>query len=532
MADVVLQGVPATAPPGVYVQLDFAQGATGLPTQVYSALILANCTSQGSQASCTPGTVFGPATLIPCQTVQDAVNLFGAGSPAHLMFAAFKILNPSTPLNVAPVAAATGTAATQSVTITATGASPQTTGVVQYQVDGKVPAQAVFAATDNATTIAANLAAAINGNTGLPVTATSSAGVLTVTAKVVGARGNNLRGFAGVVSGSGVTVSVVSPANFTSGAGSDATGYTNTLNAIALNGQRYYYVIPEAGGDNIDGYTNGIAAEVQSFIDSQALPAIGLRQRAVMGSNDTIAHTSAVATLLNDARCEIVQCNQLDLTAGELAAKWAAAIMDFETAPLDAAGVNFDGFGSDAASQPFWNVKAPLNGSAPSSTDIQTAIVSGVTPLRVVAGGSTSVVKRVTTRYFSLGGVGGSQQVLDLRITDSGKVTICDRFFDDLSALIALRYPRKLIGADPVSGSPPPGPAIVTVSKVTQTCTEVIKSYAAAGLINGPATLSQLVVQRNVNPSTSIGIVVPLFVADPLHTVLIHGLQLPAIIVV
>lgn len=534
MADVVLQGVPSYAPPGVYVQLDFAQGQAGAPSQVYSAIILANCTSQGSQASCTPGTTFGPNTLVSCQTVTDAVNLFGAGSPAALMFAAFKAKNTTTPLFVAPVAAATGTAATQTVTITAngTGGSPaQTTGVIQYRVDGKPPAQAVFAATDVASTIATNLAAAINANVNLPVTATAGGATVTVTAKVVGARGNDLRGFAQVVSGSGVTTTNGSPANFTSGAGSDLTGYNNTLAALAVNGQRYYYYICEAGFDNTDGYINTIPQAVQSTIDALALPAVGLRQRAIFGSNDTLAHTTAVATLINDPRLEAVWCKNLDLTPGELAAAWASAIMIEETVPLDAGGVNFDGFGGDPGSQPLWNVPAPLSGDAPSATDIQTAIISGITPLRVVAGGGTVVVKRVTTRYFTLGGPGNSQQVLDLRITDSGKVTICDRFFDDLSALISLRYPRMLIGNDPASGSPPPGPGVVTPSKVKNTCLEVIQTYASAGLVNGQATLAGLVVQRNVNPSSSIGIVVPLFVADPLHTVLIHGLQLPAIVV-
>lgn len=529
MSDITLQGVSSTSLPGVYVQLNFAQGQSGLPTQVYSALVLANCTSQGSQASCTAGTVFGPSTLVPLQTVNDAINLFGAGSPAHLMYAAFKAKNQNTPLFVAPVAAATGTAATQVITITTSGT--QTTGVVQYSVDGKTPAQAVFGASDTVTTIAANLAAAINGNINLPVTATSSSGVVTVTAKVVGARGNNLRGFAQIVSGSGPSVSINSPAYFTSGAGSDAAGYTATLNGIAGNGQRYYYYVSEAGADFIDGYTNQIPEEIQAQIDNLAQPANGLRQRAVFGSNDTVAHTANVATSLNDPRLEIVQCSQLDLTAGELAATWAADIMVFETVPLAATGVNFDGFGSDAGSQPYWNVRAPLNGSAPSTTDLQTCIVSGVTPLRVGPGGTTSVVKRVTTRFYSLGGAGGSQQVLDLRITDAGKVTICDRFFDDLSGLITQRYPRMLIGNDPQNGAPPAGPGVVTPGKMTNTCLEVIQTYAAAGLINGTATISGLVVQRNTSNSSSIGIIVPLFVADPLHQTLILGNQLPSILV-
>jgi phage tail sheath gpL-like len=528
MADVVLQGVSSNAPPGVLVQLDFAQGQSGAPTEVYSAIILANITSQGSLSGFTAGVVVGPDTLVPCQTVQDAINLCGPGSPAQLLYAAFRQRNKNTPLYIAPVTAASGTAATQTLTIVAAGGSSQTTGVIQYQVDGKVPAQAVFGASDAASLIATNLAAAINGNTLLPVTAAPSSNTVVLTAKVVGARGNNLRGFAQVISGSGVTVSPVSPAFFTSGAGSDAAGYTSTMNALAANGQRYYYYIPEAGMDNIDGYTNGIALEVQSQIDTLALPSVGLRQRAVFGSNDTVAHTAAAVTQINDARLEVVQCKNLDLTAGELAATWAAAIMNFETVPLGATGVNFDGFGSDSASQPFWGVRAPLDGSAPSTSDIQTCVVSGITSLRVGPGGTTNVVKRVTTRYFTLS---GASQVLDLRITDAGKVTICDRFFDDLSNLVSLRYPRMLIGSDPVSGSPPALAGVVTPSSVRNTCEEVIQNYASAALIDGPSTLAGLVVQLNNLPIGSIGIVVPLFVAQPAHLFLIHGLQLPPVVI-
>jgi phage tail sheath gpL-like len=248
-----------------------------------------------------------------------------------------------------------------------------------------------------------------------------------------------------------------------------------------------------------------------------------------MGSVDTVSNTAIVTTALNDARCETIQCKNLDLTPGELASQWVAGIMTVEVPPLGAQDVNFDNWGSDSVSQALWNVPAPLDGTAPSSTDIQTAITNGITPLKVVAGSNTVVVKRCTTRWYALGGAGGNTEVLDLRITDAGKVTICDYFFDDLATLIALRFPRMLIGNDPVSGSPPSPPGICTPTKVKNTCLEVLRIYAGAGLVNGSATAAGLVVQRNNSPSTSIGIVVPLFVADPLHTVLIHGLQLPSI---
>lgn len=528
MADISLPGVTANSPPGIYTYLQFVAGQAGPPTAQYSAIILANPTTAGSLYSFSDGYVFGPSTLTPIQTVQDAIAGFGAGSPIALMYAAFKSKNPTTPLYIAPVTAASGTQASLTIAITAAGSPTQTTGVVQFSVDQKSPAQAVFAATDSATTIATNLALAINASQNLPVTAVASSSNVVVSAKVPGLRGNNLLGFAQVQSGAGVTVSDTTPTRFSGGAGSDAASYTSTLNFLASNGQRYYYYVVEAGCDLLDGTDNGIPAEVDATISLLAEPSIGLRQRAIFGSNDTIAHTSAVTTGMNQFRSEVIQCNMLDLSPGELAATWAGAVMFTEAVPLSAQDINFDSFGGDPQSSGLWSVPAPLNGSAPSSSDIQTAVLSGITPLRVISGGNTVVVKRVTTAFFS---EVNDQQVLNLTITDAGKVTVADRFFDDLSNLIALRFPRMLIGPDTQSGAPPAGPGVCTPSKMQNTVLEIIGIYNAQGLIDGAATAAGLVVQLNQTNSSSIGILVPLYVSNLLHQVLINGLAQSAVVV-
>jgi phage tail sheath gpL-like len=528
MADITLPGITANSPPGVYTFLQFIAGQAGPPTAQYTAVIVANPASDGYLSSGADGYIFGPDTLIPVQSVSDAVNGFGAGSPAALMFAAFKSKNPTTPLYVALVEPAVGTQASLSVVVTAVGSPSQTTGVVQFSVDAKPPAQAVFGASDSATTIAASLASAINSNVNLPVTAMASSGTVTITAKVPGARGNNLLGFAQVAAGVGVTVSTTVPTRFTGGAGSDLVNVENTLNLLAANGQRYYYYVMEAGCDLIDGTNNGIPAVVDASISLLAQPAIGLRQRAIFGSNDTVAHTAAVTAGLNFFRSEVIQCNRLDLSAGELAASWAGAVMQTEAVPLAAQDVNFDNFGGDPASSALWSVSAPLDGSAPSASDVQTAILSGITPLKVAPGRKTVVVKRCTTAFFSLV---GNSEVLDLTITDAGKVTVADRFFDDLSNLIALRFPRMLIGPDTVSGAPPAGPGVCTPSKMQNTVLEVIGIYNAQGLIDGAATASGLVVQLNQTNSSSIGILVPLYVSNLLHQVLISGLAQSAVVV-
>jgi phage tail sheath gpL-like len=547
MSDIVLAGVSNIAGPGVYVQLTIPGSQGGAGTNVYSVLLLANglaSSTANAAATSNPGVFYGPNTLTPLNTVQDCINLFGAGSPMVLGFSAFKKLNTTTPVYCAPIEMiSTGTAASQTLTITAAGSPTQVSGVIQYSVDGQAPSQANFlggSSPDSAATIAVKLAAAINGNQFLPVTAAAVSNTVVVTANTKNQRTNFLRGFAQVVSGAGVTVTPTSPTFFTGGAGSDASisgggGYTQVLNAIASTSNRFYYYVPECGFDSVDGYnavshsfSTGAVSAVQSQIDSLSAAAIGLRQRAIFGTSDTLAASELTALNVDDVRCEAIWLPNSDVTPFEMACQWASAITTFETVPLSAGGVNFDNFGGDPASQPFWKLPAPLDGTAPSTTSLQSAIISGLTPVKVVTNTTRTVVyQRCTSYFYPL----SNTAVLDLRAQDGGMVTICDRFFDTLQATIIARAPRQLIGSDPASGSPPAPPNVMTPDNMTDICKEVINQYAAAGLINGPQTLATLVVQQNANPATSIGISVTLYTSNLLHKVLIAGSGLPALVI-
>ena len=106
-----------------------------------------------------------------------------------------------------------------------------------------------------------------------------------------------------------------------------------------------------------------------------------------------------------------------------------------------------------------------------------------LTPLEVTPGRGLAITKRVTTRFFTLGGAGGNQEVLDLRITDGGAVTICDRFTNALN-LIALNCQRQMIGQDTASGAPPAPPGITTPNKVKNLVLQLITQYGASGLID------------------------------------------------
>jgi len=515
---ITLTGIGPNTLPGVYGQINFAQGQLSLGGSNYSAIILANITSSGSAyAGIANNQVYGPDTQVTMQTVQDAINLFGSGSPAHLMVADFMAVNKSTPLYVLPVAAATGSAATWILTLTTSGTL--TNGSISLQVGPDAPVVTTINASipDTVTTIAANMAANINATNSLPVTATSLAGVLTLTAKVVGARGNWLRCYAKVLSGTGIVLSQTQPSFATSGVGADTVGVAAALAALAVNGQRYYYYIPEAGADTVDGYLVATFGDFVTQIQQLATPVVGLRQRLVAGSVDSIANTVQVSTAANEPRVEIVCLPTCETTPGRLAARAAAAYSLLEVAPLQASGVNFDGFGNDATSTGLFNVAAPLNGSAPSNISLQSATLTGLTPLQVVRGGKTAIVKRVTTRFFTNG-----SGTFDGRITDGGKVTICDQFLDDLQTQIVATFPRKLIASDPAAGGQPAPPGVCTPALVRQVVQGVIANYASRGLINGQSTLANLVVQREVSPTSRISVQVGLFVNDLLHTVVLQ----------
>lgn len=541
MSDVTLPGVPSNALPGVYVNLTIPGAASGTLTAQYVVLILGNPLAGTPAASATAGTVYGPDTLVPLNTLSDMQSLAGFGSSPSLMFSAFRLENQTTPVYFAPVAQATGAFATQTVTITAAGGSSQTTGEIQYTVDGFIPLQTTFASTDSATTIATNLAQAINNNINLPVTAAASTNTVVVTSKVKNQRMNFLRGFAQVVAGSGVTVTPATPTFFANGSGSDAAGYLSTLNAIASTNNRYYYLLPEAGFDSVDGYnavagnfSNGAVAAIQSFIDTQAQPANGNRQRAIFGSNDTLGNSALTAYNVNDVRLEAAWLPNSDLLPCQLAANMAAAVTNFETVPLAASGISFDNFGAEPSSVNFWSVPAPLDGSAPSKSNQQSAINSGLTPLKVLGNsGKTCIVKRCTSYFYFPAdpGTGVSSALRDFRATDAGQITVCDRFFDDLSNLIQVRFARNLIGADPAQGSPPAAPFVCTPDNLEDVVLQVINQYAAANLVNGPQTIQTLLVQQNANPPTAMGVVVGLFVSNLLHQVLIQGTGMPALVV-
>src|SRR5882672_129350 len=108
---------------------------------------------------------------IPIGSVAQAGQSFGVGSMLYRMCVAFFADNSTQQLWCLPVPDGAGTAATGALIVT----SGFNSGVVNLYIAGQL-VQCAVGSTDSASTIAANLVAAINALTSLPVVATQPAG--------------------------------------------------------------------------------------------------------------------------------------------------------------------------------------------------------------------------------------------------------------------------------------------------------------------------------------------------------------------
>ena len=170
-------------------------------------------------------------SLVLMSSADYARQICGAGSQLARMVEAYRQTDPFGELYVIAVPESTGAAAT--VTLTVTGAATET-GTVNVYV-GRTRVQAPVTNGDNVTMIASSIQDAINAVPTLPFTASSSAGVVTLTARHKGLCGNeipvslNYYGFGGgEVLPAGVQIAVA-----TGTAGTGAPVLTGAVAAMA-----------------------------------------------------------------------------------------------------------------------------------------------------------------------------------------------------------------------------------------------------------------------------------------------------------
>jgi phage tail sheath gpL-like len=452
MASVVtfaIPGFPSTDfVPGPYGIVRYGAGASSAASIPLKMLVA------GMKASNTTGTSVQDKSLDLCPDSLTVDGLYGAGGQiSKAIQAALGIQGVA--ITGAPIAVPSGAVqASWVVTITA---AQTAAGTLFVRVDGVVISCSV-GATDTATTIATNLAAAINATSRLPFTATASTLYVTITAITPGASGNQYIGFSVVTQCPGVTASFTgstwtastaytsSPAQFVQPAtangfyykcttagttGSSPPVFPVVVGTTVTDGSAVWtcYGLVVTGGGATPGGGSGVesAANVlaliktqrfdricicsndstnlglwQAQIDIQAGPLYGILQHAVYGTTSTLAAATTLSQTLNDQR---------------LQAMW---YLNGETAPWEMAGVFCAMRVAAEANDPdaiYDNQLLPgvapqsQTADVPSHATLVSALNNGVTPVGTNQSKQAFLVRSITAH--SLNGSNPDYSTLD-----------------------------------------------------------------------------------------------------------------------
>lgn len=495
MAEIFITGLTDNDPvPGTYIQINFGSGPASSGLTDYSCVLIGNKLSTGSAQL--DGYTYGPDTQVPMIAESDVVALFGSGSELHRMWRRFAAVNTVSSLYAIAVTESVGNQALTHVTFsgTATGS-----GSARIYLSANEFVEIGIAFGDTATVLADAMADAVNGNVNLPFTAENTGADVVLTAKQKGTRGNFIRVSAQILplTGTGITVTPTNRTLFAGGTVADS----NVAALATLSHSRYYYNISAANDATQLG-------NLSALIDTKSGPLVGETERGIAGSVDSLGTAITLANGVNQARFEIEHYAGYDWTPAEMAANDAAVYALFETTLGSDYSMNFDGFGNSSSTQPFWKMPAPLSGVNPSRLEVKAALNAGLTPISISNGGRTKLVKRITTLSLTNGQP-------DYRTRDAHKVTVADRYADDLRIKIALQFGGKQIGNDPIQGQLPPSSSTVTPKIFKATVDGLTVSFGNRGLLqNVPQTVANTQVVRETSPSTRMGARIPLDVID------------------
>lgn len=498
VAAIVIAGLAANDPvPGVYVQTNFAQGDVAGSSAERPIVVLANKLAVGTAVNDT--TIYGPDTLVQLQTEADMIALAGAGSEAHRMYRRIVKINNSTAVYwvfVSENGSAVQATGTITIATTSTGSGSQRTWI------GDEFIETGFIAGSTPTVIAGDIVTNINSRAYLGVTAANVAGVITLTARQKGPRGNDIRFQTWITPGVGTTTTATSDAGLSGGTTADSP--TTALQTILPRG--FYYIV------SADGTSTWLSA-VSTQVGLQADPLIGIRQRFVAASVDTLANSITIATGLNSARGGLVWQEKSQWTPAELAANQAAIFGREEIAPNPE--TNFCGYGNDEESSPYWLVpKSRVDAAVPTRPSIKSALNNGLMPIGVNTNGSTYLVAAITTRSLS-----GS--TADYRTRPWHKVTVIDFYAADWQAKMILQNARCRFVDDPKKGEPYPTYKKARWPAIIKMQTDALTDDYARNLLvqNADEIKAKTKVQREANPTTRCTARIPIQVIDNLEQI-------------
>lgn len=350
----------STRKPGVYVEWNTKLAVRNLPTNKQRVLLIAQHSNPKAGKLTALANIYSAA---------DVAAAYGAGSQAHLMaLAAIKAYAYADLSLIAVADNEAGVAATGSITITGTA---DTQGVLRVNIGNADTLTVGVAANATAATVAAAVKAAIDAETSLPVTATASEGLVTLTAKNKGTHGNHIRIRTGNTA-EGITVAVKAM----SGGDADAD-IGPALNAVIAEGHNLIAV----------GCTDEAnLLKLRTHLETVGAPEEKRWALGIYGQTGALAQTTTQAGRLNSGYLYSAWYRKTPSLPCELAAAFAAVVASEEDPARPLNTLKLNGIGvCDSADKTM-------------RTEQENALYNGVTPIETSPDGtSAQIVRAIST---------------------------------------------------------------------------------------------------------------------------------------
>ena len=458
--------------PGQYIEIDHTKAVRGLPGMARRILLIGQRLATGNVAA---------GVLTRVTRKEDGVNYFGRGSMLAQMLAAAIKVNPYTEMwALALDDLGAGVAATQTLTVTGT---PTESGTPYLYIGGKRIAVGI-AVSNTPTIIATAIAAAVNADLDLPVTATSAAGVVTLTSRHKGAEGAGIdvrwNYYDGESMPKGVAVATA--------VGVAGSGNPDVLTAIAAMSTGAYYSIVMPWSDTANMVA--MEAELQSRWGGMDMRA----GHAFTFKAGTAAGLSTYGSGRNSPHSTVFGLNKSPTLPWVIAAQAAAA-------------VEFSG-GNDPAI-PFRgialpDVLAPTEAERLTQTERNLVLHDGISTIIFDESGAAMVEQVITTYQTNTFGL-DDRSLLKLNT----KWTV-DYMRYVFRFAVARDYPAHKLASDDVLQRIAPGQKIATPKLIRNTLIAAAMQLEYVGLLEDLAGFKRdLVVLRSEADECRVNAILP-----------------------
>jgi phage tail sheath gpL-like len=456
--------------PGQYIEIDNSKAVQGLPGMERRILVMGQRFTAGTVAQGVPVRVLN---------ADQAELYFGRGSMLHTMVRAAKEANGISDMwAVALNENAAGVVATG--TLTFTGAVTEA-GTLHLYIGGQAVKIAVAASEPNNTT-ATNVAAAINAQTDLPVTAAAVTNVVTLTCRWKGLTGNDIdvrvNYYMGELLPKGAVVAIVAMASGT------ANPDVNTALSAITDDQYYTIINPWTDAANM--------AIFESEMNDRWGPMEQKTGHGFSGYRGTHGAMTTYGSARNSVHSSVIGAFNSPTPPWIWGAVW---------------GATCEYYGAIDPARPFQTLQlkgllAPPEEFRFTRAERDLLLRDGISTFLTGPDGSIYIERVITTYQTNVFGV------QDISYLDLETKWTVDYIRYAVRARIALRFPRYKLANDGTQYAP--GQAIVTPKTIRAELLALFKELEYVGLVESfDQFKADLLVVRSQQDPNRVNAVIP-----------------------